>query len=104
MDKQIVVEIAQFRLLPAVNEQEFLVEVELSQKSFLEKQRGYIDRELLKDESGLWVDILHWQTMQDALKAAEQMMQEEVVKGFISKIDSSSITMLHLKQKGIWKP
>lgn len=37
VDKKNVVEIAQFRLMTDVSEQEFLKEVEISQKSFLEK-------------------------------------------------------------------
>ncbi len=98
-----IVEIAQFKLTEGVHEEDFLQEAEAVQKNFLEKQKGYVDRELLKNQDGQWVDILHWNSMEEAQKAAQVMMQDPATQGFIQKIDPSSIKMLHLEQARVWK-
>ena len=92
-----IVEIAQFKLATGVNDEDFLQEAEAVQKNFLEKQSGYIDRELLKDKDGGWTDILHWNSMEEAQKAAEVMMSDPGAQGFMQKIDPSSVKMLHLE-------
>lgn len=101
--KNLIVEIAQFKLVAGVSEEDFLQEAEAAQKNFLEKQSGYIDRELLKGKDGQWVDILHWNSMEEAQKAAEVMMSDPATQGFMQKIDPSSVKMLHLEQVKSWK-
>ena len=103
MPKNFIVEIAQFKLAAGVSNEEFLKEAEAVQNNFLEKQSGYIDRELLKSDDGLWVDVLHWNSMGEAQKAAEIMMGDPATQGFMQKIDPSSVKMLHLTQMKIWK-
>ena len=98
-----IIEITQFKLVAGVSDEEFLKEAEAVQKSFLKKQSGYIDRELLKSDDDLWVDILHWNSMGEAQKAAEVMMDDPATQDFMQKIDLSSVKMLHLTQMKIWK-
>lgn len=102
MNKKLIVEIAQFKLASGVTDKEFIKEAEAVQMDFLEKQHGYIDRELLKDKNGLWVDILHWNSMEEAQRAAEVMMKEPTTQGFMQKIDPSTVKMLHLEQVITW--
>jgi hypothetical protein len=99
---KVVIEIAQFKLVEDVTDQEFLHEAEHIQHVFLEKQLGYIDRELLKDEAGQWVDVLHWETTAQAQTAAQAMLQEPACQGFITMIDPQSIKMLHLERQKKW--
>jgi hypothetical protein len=101
--KNLIVEVAQFKLAAGVNEEDFLREAETVQKNFLEKQSGYVDRELLKDKDGQWVDVLHWNSMEEAQKAAEVMMSDSAAQGFMQKVDPSSVKMLHLEQVRNWK-
>ncbi|WP_440952989.1 hypothetical protein [Methanococcoides sp. FTZ1] len=103
MGDSIIVEIAQFRLGTGVSDGAFLDEAKKVQEHFLEKQGGYIDRELLKDEDGLWMDILHWCSMEEAQRASEAMMSDPSTQGFIQMIDLSSVNMLHLVQLSSWK-
>ena len=103
MSKNLIVEIAQYKLATGVDEQDFLKEAEIVQKDFLEKQNGYIDRELLKSEDGQWVEILHWNSMEEAHKAAEVMAQDPVALVYMQKIDLTSLKMLHVEQIKIWK-
>jgi heme-degrading monooxygenase HmoA len=100
---KVVIEMTQFRLVNDVADQEFLREAEQVQHVFLEKQPGYIDRELLKDEAGEWVDLLHWETAAQARAAAQAMLQEPTCQGFIAMIDLQSITMLHFERQKKWR-
>jgi hypothetical protein len=99
---KVVIELAQFTLAKDVADQEFVREAEHVQHVFLEKQPGYIDRELLKDEAGQWVDVLHWETIAQAQAAAQAMLQEGACQGFISMIDPQSVKMLHLERQKKW--
>ncbi len=99
---KVVIEIAQFKLVNDVADQDFLREAEHVQHAFLEKQPGYTDRELLKDEEGQWVDVLHWKTTAQAQAAAQAMLQEPACQGFITLIDPQSVKMLHFERRKKW--
>ena len=55
-----VIEWAPFRLADGVTEQELLVASEMLQRDFVDRQRGFIRRELLRGPDGGWVDLVHW--------------------------------------------
>jgi hypothetical protein len=93
-----IIEISQFRLAKGVDEQSFLKGANAVQETFLKKQNGFIERELLKDENGQWVDILHWKTRADAERAAKEAMNNPVAAEFFQKMDPASIKMMHLEQ------
>lgn len=97
-----IVEIAQFKLAAGVDEQGFLKEAEAVQRDFLEKQNGYMDREILKGGDGQWIDIVHWRSMEDAKHAADAIMQDPACLGFLQKIDPASVKMFHLQQVKTW--
>lgn len=98
MIKNLTIEIAQFKLVPGTEDAGFLKAADVVQKNFLRKQKGFVDRELSKSDDGQWVDILHWKTMQDALKASEEMLKNPSCLDFIQKIDPTSVTMTHVRQ------
>jgi hypothetical protein len=56
-----VIEWAPFRLADGATEQELLVASETLQRDFVERQRGFIRRELLRGADGAWVDLVHWE-------------------------------------------
>ena len=103
MGKKIIVEITQFKLATGVSDEAFLKEANNVQDNFLNQQSGYINRELLKDKDGQWIDIVYWTSMEEAKKASEVVMQDSATQGFMQKIDPSSVKMLHLKQVKTWK-
>ena len=103
MNKKYIVEITQFKLMDGVIEEEFLQDATNVQKGFLEKQAGYAGtRQLLKGDGGEWVDIVYWESLEDAQKAQEAAMGSETCTPMFQKIDTSSIKMLHLEQIKIW--
>lgn len=102
--KKLIVEITQFKLVDGVVEEAFLQDATNVQKGFLEKQAGYAGvRQLLKDQEGEWVDIVYWESLEDAQKAQEAAMGSEICMPMFHKIDPSSIKMLHLEQVKSWE-
>lgn len=68
------------------------------QDQFVKNQPGYIDRELLRDEKGHLVDIVHWNSMDEALQAAECAKESSVCLKFFEMIDLTDGEMNHLRQ------
>lgn len=64
-----VVEWAPFRLAPGAEEAALLEASEAVQREFLEKQRGYLRRELLRGAGGQWADLVFWAD-EDSVSAA----------------------------------
>lgn len=65
--------------------------------SVLQKRDGFLSRELSVTETGeQWADIVHWRDMTSAQKAAQAFMSEPDCQEFISLIDETTITFLHL--------
>ena len=102
--KKLIIEITQFKLVEGVSEEAFLQDAENVQKGFLEKQAGYAGtRQLLKGNEGEWVDIVYWESLENAQKAQEAAMGSETCMPMFHKIDPNSIKMLHLEQQKNWK-
>lgn len=91
-----VIELAQFKAKPGVSDEEVLAASQEAHDGFLAKQKGYVSRELTKSSEGEWVDIVHWETMEDAQAAMQNFMGSPSTKKFVEIIDDSSVKMMHL--------
>ena len=87
-------EIVIYRLKPDVDRSRFM-EISNRATEWLRQRPGYLGRELLEDESGLWVDLVRWATMEDALAAASAFMDVPEAVAFMDAAEPESITMLH---------
>ena len=87
-------EIVIYRLKADVNRDQFM-EVSARATEWLRNRPGYLGRELLEDESGQWVDLVRWTTMEDALAAARAFMEVPVAAAFMDTVEPESIIMLH---------
>lgn len=92
-----VVELAQFKAKQGVSDDEVLAASQEAHDGFLAEQKGYVNRELLKSDEGEWVDIVHWETMEDAQAAMQNFTGNPSTKKFVEVIDNSSIKMMHLE-------
>lgn len=92
-----VVELAQFKAKDGISDAEVLTASQEAHEGFLAKQKGYVTRELLKSKDGEWVDIVHWETMEDAQAAMNAFMGHPSTKKFAEVIDPASIKMMHLE-------
>jgi hypothetical protein len=68
---QQVIEWAPFRLKPGIDEAALIEASERLQSAFLERQDGFIRRELVRRGEGDYVDVVWWQTMAAAQKAMQ---------------------------------
>ena len=87
-------EIVIYRLKGEVHRDQFM-EVSARATEWLRNRPGYLGRELLEDDSGQWVDLVRWATMDDALAAASAFMEVPEAAAFMDAVEPESITMLH---------
>lgn len=89
-----VLEIVTFRLKSDVNEPEFLKAAAGTEK-MLRDRGALVRRYLVRDESGLWSDVIEWTSMAAALSAAEAVMQHPDFAPFGGMIDGPTVEMRH---------
>ena len=97
-----IVEITQLKLVKGADPQSFIIAAEKAQ-GFLEKQSGYIDRELLKVADDQWLDLLHWRTLVDAKRAGKGMLRDPACRDFVRMIDPASVKMMLVESVKTWK-
>lgn len=88
-----VFEVVLFKLRESVNEADFL-KFNDTLNDWLATTPGYISRDLTRDDNGQWVDIVRWESMEQAISAAETMPMMDEMGGYL---DSESINMMHLR-------
>ena len=87
-------EIVIYRLKVDVNRDQFM-EVSARATEWLRNRPGYLGRELLEDDSGQWVDLVRWTTIEDAHSAAAAFMEIPEAAAFMDAVEPESIIMLH---------
>ena len=92
--RQPVMEIVSFKLTQDADETAFLAAAR-DTEAMLRARGSLIRRFLVKDESGLWTDIIEWTSMEEALSAAEAVMQEPDFAAFGAMIDGTTVDMRH---------
>ena len=58
--ESVMIEWAPFRLRDGVTERELLEASGAIQREFLDRQPGFVRRELARTDDGLWSDVVHW--------------------------------------------
>ena len=90
-----VLELVVFKLDEGVSREQFLGTND-AVSSWISTQPGFISRELSYDAEGdRWVDILWWESMEEAGAAAELAMSSESCAPMFALIDMESTLMLH---------
>lgn len=97
MTYPLTVEIVQFRLKPGVEDMTF-VAAAAAMLPDLRAVPGFVRRELLRGDENLWVDLVHWRSLSEALAAMDVMMTKPSARPFMAALDESSIVMHHLQQ------
>lgn len=103
----VVVEWAPFILKDGVNEQAFLLSSEKLQSQFLEKQRGYLKRELLRGRDDQWVDLVYWVDQEAADIATKNAMESPYCLEYFSFMKEVDHTdpgegVLHFQKIKAW--
>lgn len=69
----------------------------MSLEPILKSYHGFISRELAVNSENQWMDLVFWESMEDAVFAAEDiLMQEKAVKAF-EVIDDKEMKFFHFK-------
>jgi len=89
-----VLEAVSFRLMPGTDVAAFRDAAAKTEASL--RARGSLVRRLLsRNASGGWSDVIEWTSMDDALAAAEAVMQDPAFVPFGTMIDPDTVQMCH---------
>ena len=90
-----VVELVQFKINDNSKEAYFLGASLNFEKDFLKKQPGFISRNLIRTEDGVWGDMAVWENNDFAMHVNAAMEKNKAAGAYFSFINSSSIEMKH---------
>ena len=62
---------------------------------WLARQPGFLGRHLGRREDGTWVDVVRWQTMEQARASADRIMAEIGDSAALQAIEPASVDMNH---------
>jgi antibiotic biosynthesis monooxygenase (ABM) superfamily enzyme len=90
-----VLELVVYQLHEGVSREQFLGTND-PVSSWISQQPGFISRELVYDAEGdRWVDVIWWETLEQAQAASERSMTSESCSPMFALIDMESALMLH---------
>jgi hypothetical protein len=90
-----VLELVVYKLDQSVSREQFL-DTNDAVSSWIGRQPGFLSRELVYDGDGdRWVDVIWWETMEDARAAAALSQTSESCAPMFALIDADSVLMLH---------
>lgn len=100
--KKVVVEWAPFELAEGVDEATLLAASEVLQSEFVSQQSGFIKRELVKANDKQWVDLVYWNSLEEAEQAAKNVANSPVCLKYFELMvgadpDDPSAGVLHLE-------
>ena len=88
-------EVVLFKANAGVSREDVISAVAKTQP-IIEAFDGFIARQLLEGEDGQWMDLVQWQSLEQAKTAAAEVEQNESLAEAFSVIDFSTVQMLHL--------
>jgi hypothetical protein len=90
-----VLELVVYQLHEGVSREQFL-DTNDAVSSWIRQQPGFISRELVHDAEGdRWVDVIWWETLEQAQAASERSMTSESCSPMFALINMDSALMLH---------
>ena len=100
---QPVVELVISKLAAGISQQAYLGAATALEPD-LRNLPGYLSRQLLLEPRGLWVAIVYWNTMQEAMAAAQAFMSLESAQPIQAMLDPSSVQIFHLEPAYVDSP
>jgi hypothetical protein len=65
---------------------------------FLREAGGYLRRQVLRSDDGQWVDVVYWNSLEEALQAADPIMSTPAGQQLGAVLDGPSVRVFHLQQ------
>ncbi len=91
-----ILEVVVFKLAEGVTDELFLESAQ-GIEGWLETKPGFLNRRLSKDENGMWLDLIEWESMDEAQSAAAEIMSQPAGQAFSANIDGPSVQMYHMQ-------
>ena len=63
--------------------------------AWLAQRSGFVSRLLWSTEDGVWQDVVHWRSMEEAKVTAEEFMRDMGESDYLRLIDMGSVKMSH---------
>ena len=104
-DNNVTIEWAPFDLADHVSDEQLENAAAELEVNFLQKQDGYLRRELLKGEGKQWVDLVYWSSPQAAAKAAEDANTSEAFLEYFALmvgLEDAEDGISHYRQVRTW--
>ena len=101
----IIIEWAPFEVAGHVSDEQLEKAAAELEVNFLQKQDGYLRRELLKGKGKQWVDLVYWSSSQAAEKAAEDANISEAFLEYFSLmvgLEDAEDGISHYRQVRVW--
>ena len=90
-----VLELVVYKLKEGIAREQFLG-TNGAVSTWISRQPGFVSRDLVYDSDGdRWVDVVWWETMEQAHAASEKAMTSESCQPMFALIDMESALMLH---------
>jgi heme-degrading monooxygenase HmoA len=96
-----VIELVAVKTKPGVADADMLRASD-SVMEFLGQSPGFIRRELFKTGENQWLDLVYWNSREEAEAALTQSMNQPSVLEMMQLLDKSSMTMQHLDQVRVY--
>ena len=89
-----VIEMVTFTLLDNASDEQF-IQANHHLNRWVQRQPGFQNRTLVKQDNGTWLDMVQWQTQAQAGAAAEKFMEDMAQSECMAMIDPESVVMAH---------
>jgi antibiotic biosynthesis monooxygenase (ABM) superfamily enzyme len=90
-----VLELVVFELVEGATREQLLATVD-PVSAWIGEQPGFVSRELVHDAEGdRWIDVVWWESMEQAHAASERAMSSESCAPMFALIDMESTLMVH---------
>ena len=93
----IAVEWAPFTVVAGTDEATLLAAADLVQTEFLSQQPGFIQRELLRGRDNQWVDIIYWNSREEAEQAERHAAHSPICSTYCALMALVDAGVLHFK-------
>jgi hypothetical protein len=104
-ENNVTIEWAPFEVAADVSDEQLEKAAAELEVNFLQKQDGYLRRELLRGEGKQWVDLVYWSSPQAAEKAAKDANTSEAFLEYFSLmvgLEDAEDGLSHYRQVRSW--
>lgn len=98
-----ITEIVTMQIAEGITQDEFISIVDGLEINYHSKQPGFIDSELMYDESSnFWIIIQHWESKEQIKAASQQMFKDSTAEQFVKSLNPKSVKMTITPQIKTW--